>query len=121
MLKEEINGTVLILNKLNALNEKKLYALTNWSAETFPLATARFSFLKIFKGIVVSGVENTRKPYPKIYEILLNRYQIKADKCLFIDDNQDNIDAAIHLGMTAIHFQNSNQLKKELVQLGILK
>ena len=121
MLRGEIDDSVLILNKLNTLNEKKLYALTNWSAETFPLAIPRFSFLKIFKGIVVSGVENTRKPYPKIYEILLNRYQLKADKCLFIDDNQDNIDAAIDLGMTAIHFQNSNQLNKELIQLGILK
>jgi len=121
MLKGKIDDTVLILNKLNALNEKKLYALTNWSAETFPLATARFSFLKIFKGIVVSGVENTRKPFPKIYEILLNRYQLKADKCLFIDDNQDNIDAALRMGMAAIHFKDSNQLNKELVQLGILK
>jgi len=121
MLKGEIDDTVLILNKLNALNEKKLYALTNWSAETFPLAKARFSLLKIFKGIVVSGVENTRKPFPKIYEILLNRYQLKADTCLFIDDNQDNIDAALRMGMAAIHFRDSNQLNKELVQLGILK
>jgi len=121
MLKGEIHDTVLILNKLNALNEKKLYALTNWSAETFPLAMERFSFLKIFKGIVVSGVENTRKPFPKIYEILLNRYQLKADMCLFIDDNQDNIHAALHMGMAAIHFKDSNQLNKELVQLGILK
>jgi len=121
MLNGEINDTVLILNKLNALNEKKLYALTNWSAETFPLAKARFPFLKIFKGIVVSGVENTRKPFPKIYEILLNRYQLEADKCLFIDDNQDNIDAALHMGMAAIHFKDPNQLNKELVQLGILK
>lgn len=121
MLKEEINGTVLILNILNALNEKKLYALTNWSAETFPLAKARFSFLKVFKGIVVSGVENTRKPFPKIYEILLNRYQLKAEKCLFIDDNQDNIDAARLMGMATIHFRDSNQLNKELVELGILK
>ena len=120
MLKGEIKGTALILNKLNVLNEKKLYALTNWSAETFPLARARFSLLKIFKGIVVSGVENTRKPFPKIYEILLNRYQLKADKCLFIDDNQDNIDAALRMGMVTIHFRDSNQLNKELVQLGIL-
>jgi len=120
MLKGEIKGTALILNKLNDLNEKKLYALTNWSAETFPLARARFSLLKIFKGIVVSGVENTRKPFPKIYEILLNRYQLKADKCLFIDDNQDNIDAALRMGMVTIHFRDSNQLNKELVQLGIL-
>lgn len=121
MLKGEIDGTVFILNKLNALNEKKLYALTNWSAETFPLAKARFSLLKVFKGIVVSGVENTRKPFPKIYEILLNRYQLKADNCLFIDDNQDNIDAALRMGMVAIHFRDSNQLNKELVQLGVLK
>lgn len=121
MLKGEIDGTVLILNKLNALSEKKLYALTNWSAETFPLATARFSFLKMFKGIVVSGEENTRKPFPKIYEILLDRYQLQADKCLFIDDNQDNIDAARGMGMAAIHFKDPNQLNKELVQLGILK
>jgi len=121
MLKGEIDGTVFILNKLNALNEKKLYALTNWSAETFPLAKARFSLLKVFKGIVVSGVENTRKPFPKIYEILLNRYQLKADTCLFIDDNQDNIDAALRMGMVAIHFRDSNQLNKELVQLGVLK
>lgn len=121
MLKGEIEDTVLILNKLNALNEKKLYALTNWSAETFPMAEARFSLLKIFKGIVVSGAENTRKPFPKIYEILLNRYGLKADKCLFIDDNQDNIDTALRMGMAAIHFRDPNQLNKELVQLGILK
>ena len=121
MLKGEIKDTVMILNELNALSEKKLYALTNWSAETFPLAEARFSLLKIFKGIVVSGEENTRKPFPRIYEILLNRYGLKADTCLFIDDNQDNIDAALRMGMKAIHFRDSNQLNKELVQLGILK
>ena len=59
--------------------------------------------------------------YTKIYEILLNRYGLKADTCLFIDDNQDNIHAALGLGMSAIHFRDSNQLNKELIQLGLLK
>lgn len=121
MLKGEIKDSILILNKLNALSELKLYALTNWSVETFPFAEARFSFFKLFEGIVVSGMENTRKPYSPIYEILLDRYQLEAEKCLFIDDNKDNVDAAKNLGMVAIHFKNPNQLNEELLQLRILK
>jgi 2-haloacid dehalogenase len=121
MIKGEIYDTVLILKKLNSLNEKKLYALTNWSAETFPIAEQRFSFLKIFEGIVVSGEEKTRKPFPEIYHIVLNRYKLQAEKCLFIDDNQDNIETASRLGMISIHFKNPQQLKNELVQMGILK
>jgi len=121
MLKGEIKDTVLTLNKLSELNELKLYALTNWSVETFPVAEARFPFLKLFEGIVVSGMENTIKPFPQIYQILLNRYQLEAEKCLFIDDNKENVEAARHLGMVAIHFNNPHQLNEELLQMGILK
>lgn len=121
MLKGEIKDSILILNKLNELSELKLYALTNWSVETFPIAESRFSFFKLFEGIVVSGMEHTRKPYPKIYEILLDRYQIEAEKCLFIDDNKDNVDAARQLGMAAIYFKNPDQLNLDLVHMGILK
>lgn len=120
MLKGEIEATVLILNKLNSFNELKLYALTNWSVETFPVAEARFPFLKLFEGIVVSGMENTRKPFPEIYNILLNRYDLKADQCLFIDDNHDNVDAARQLGMVGVHFKSPDQLQEDLVKLGIL-
>lgn len=120
MLKGEIEDTVLILNKLNSFNELKLYALTNWSVETFPVAEARFPFLKLFEGIVVSGMENTRKPFPEIYNILLNRYDLKADQSLFIDDNQDNVDAARELGMVGVHFKSPDQLHEDLVKLGIL-
>ena len=121
MLKGDINDTVLTLNKLNALSELKLYALTNWSVETFPIAEARFPFFKLFEGIVVSGMENTRKPFPQIYQILLNRYQLEAEKCLFIDDNKDNVEAARLMGMAAIHFNRPDQLNEELHQMGILK
>lgn len=121
MLKGSIKGTVLILNELNRLNEKKLYALTNWSAETFPIAKKRFDFLNLFEGIVVSGDEHTRKPFEKIYQILLDRYQLKAERSLFIDDNLDNVETAQRMGFLAVNFKNPEQLKAEMIDLKLLK
>lgn len=120
MLKGEIKGTKLILNELHSLNEKKLYALTNWSAETFPIAQRRFSFLNLFEGIVVSGEEHTRKPFDKIYQILLDRYDLIAEKSVFIDDNNDNIRAAQSIGFYAILFKSPEQLRSELIELNLL-
>ena len=120
MLYGEIKDTVLILNLLHSLNEKKLYALTNWSAETFPVAWRRFPFLKLFEGIVVSGSEMTRKPYEKIYHILLDRYEIKAENSLFIDDNRENVDTALQLGFHGIHFKSPQLLKEEFLKLRLL-
>jgi len=96
-----------------------LYALTNWSAETFPVAIQRYDFLRHFEGIVVSGTEKTRKPFAKIYEIILERYQLNASTCVFIDDNLENVEGAKAIGMKAIQFKNSQQLANELNHLGI--
>ncbi len=120
MLHGEIKDTVLILNLLHSLNKKKLYALTNWSAETFPVAMRRFPFLKLFDGIVVSGSELTRKPYEKIYNILLDRYDIKAEESLFIDDNKENVEGALQVGFHAVHFKSPQLLKAELIKLQLL-
>ncbi|MGB5320765.1 HAD family hydrolase [Lutimonas sp.] len=120
MLKSEIEDTVLILNLLKELNKVKLYALTNWSSETFPIAQQRFGFLKQFEGIVVSGEENTRKPYSKIYKITLERYQLAPETCLFIDDSIDNVNAAKSLNINALHYTNAMQLRTDLHQLGLL-
>ncbi len=114
MMLGEIKGTSLILNKLKSLNEVKLYALTNWSAETFPIAKKRFEFLKHFEGIVVSGEEHTRKPYPKIYEIMLNRFELEPQHCIFIDDSLENVEGARKLGINGLHYKNSKQLKADL-------
>ncbi len=120
MLKSEKKDTVLILNILSELNKVKLYALTNWSAETFPIAQRRFDFLKRFEGIVVSGEEKTRKPFTKIYEITLDRYGLSAENCLFIDDSFENIEAAKLLGFNTIHFTDALQLNMELKGLGLI-
>jgi len=114
MMLGEIKGTSLILNKLKSLSEVKLYALTNWSAETFPIAIKRFEFLKHFEGIVVSGEEHTRKPYPKIYEIMLNRFGLEPQHCIFIDDSLENVEGARKLGINGLHYKNSKQLKADL-------
>jgi 2-haloacid dehalogenase len=112
MLKGEIPGTVALLHKLK--KKYKLYGLTNWSAETIEIAYKRFSFFNDFEGIVVSGVEKLIKPDPRIYQLLLNRYRIKAEDSLFIDDNIHNVNAAKELGFYAIHFENAAQMEAEL-------
>lgn len=120
MLKGEIKDSILILNKLNELNEVTLYALTNWSSETFPIAQRRFDMLNSFEGIVVSGEERTRKPYSKIYEITLNRFGLEPEHCLFIDDSLENVEGARKMGINGIHYQNPTQLKEALQQLNVL-
>src|SRR5262249_29201360 len=98
----------------------KIYALTNWSAETFPMAQERFDFLNWFDGIVVSGTEKMRKPTPAFYQILLDRYSVKAGDALFIDDNYRNILAAEKMGIKSIHFTSSEALEVSLKELAVL-
>ncbi len=115
-----IHGTVDILRQIKEQDRYRLYALTNWSAQTFPWALEQFEFLHWFEGIVVSGVEKSRKPFPEFYKILFDRYQVNPEAALFIDDSQRNIDGALSVGLQGLWFQSPDQLKRELQQLGIL-
>ena len=119
MLGGPIQDSVLLLDKLKKSNNHKLYALTNWSAETFPVAIERYDFLQHFEGILVSGVEKMRKPFTEIYELIINRYKLNASRCVFIDDNLDNVLGAQRVGMKAIQYKNSQQLINELNHLGV--
>ena len=120
MLRGPISGTVSILKKLINNNGYRVFALTNWSAETFPIALKRFDFLHWFEGIIVSGTEKTRKPFPEIYETTLERYGLKASESIFIDDNERNIIAANLLGIQTIKFLNPHQLEEDLKTKEIL-
>ncbi|RPD98613.1 HAD family phosphatase [Aureibaculum marinum] len=119
MLGGPIKDSVKLLNSLKKSNNYNLYALTNWSAELFPIAIERYDFLQNFEGIVVSGAEKTRKPFAKIYEITLNRYAITPKKAVFIDDNLANVKAAQKLGIHGIHFTSADKLKSDLTNLGL--
>lgn len=115
-----VHETVEILKHFRDNPTHRLFALTNWSAETFPWALNTFDFLHWFEGIVVSGVEKTRKPFPEFYKILFDRYYIDPKKALFIDDNIKNIEGGKALGLTTIHFQSPAQLRTELQQAGLI-
>jgi 2-haloacid dehalogenase len=115
-----IPGTVEILEELKSKKRFPLYALTNWSAQTFPWALDTFEFLHWFDGIVVSGIENCRKPSAEFYQILFDRYKVDPASTLFIDDNVKNIEGAEAVGLQTIHFQSPEQLRKDLTDRKIL-
>ena len=118
MLKSDIPGTVALLHQLKT--RYKIYGLTNWSDETISIAYDRYSFFKEFDGIVVSGQEKMIKPNKEIYHLLLDRYHLKAENSVFIDDNINNIKAAEEVGMYGIHFENPVQLKTSLSSMILL-
>jgi 2-haloacid dehalogenase len=120
MLAGEIPGTVHVLAELRAAGVR-LVALSNWSAEMFPIARERFDFLAWFEGIVISGDVGVNKPDRRIFELLMDRFGIEPAAALFIDDSSANVDAATALGFHAIQFTDPKALRVELVRLGLLR
>lgn len=117
MLYGPIHGSVEIFRQLKDSGKYKIYALTNWQAGLFDIALVRYNFLHWFDGRVVSGEEKTRKPFPEFYHRLLDRYNVNPAEALFIDDSLRNVIAAEKLGIKSIHFNDPEQLKKELIAL----
>ncbi len=113
-----ISGSVEVLERLKALG-KPVYAITNFSDEKWIEATARFPFLALFDGVVVSARERLLKPDPAIYHVLLERYNLAAEDCIFIDDSAANIATARQLGMQTVHFVEPIDLAAELRRLGV--
>lgn len=121
MLGGAIQPSVEILRQMKEQGKYKLYALTNWSGELFPIALERYEFLHWFDGRVVSGDEKMRKPESRFYQLLLDRYGLQADEALFIDDNLRNIQAAAAMGINCIRFDSAGQLRSELIASNILQ
>ena len=97
----------------------RTYALSNFSAETYPQATRRFPFLNDFDGSVISGQEGVSKPDPAIYALLCQRYSIAPERAVFIDDKLENVETARQLGMHGIHFTDPQTLPPALRALGL--
>ena len=113
MMRSYIPESVELLKKLKAQGFH-LYGLTNWSAETIPVAYKRFGFFSFFEGIVVSGEEGFIKPDLRLYNILLERYQLVPTECIFIDDNELNVTAANTLGIHGIYFTGALSVKASI-------
>ena len=113
-----IPGTVDILATLNSRGVP-IYALSNWSAETFPAALRRFEFLKWFRGIMLSGEVKLLKPDSRIFKLFLETFAIDPAISVYIDDREQNVEAAIACGMHSLVFRDAATLRTELIRLGL--
>ena len=95
----------------------KIYIITDFAEDTFNHCRARDVFFDEADGIVVSAREKLLKPDPAIFNCLLNRYSLKPEACLFIDDLPKNIAAAKDLGMQGIQFIDIEDCKRQFEEL----
>ena len=119
MLRGEIAASVAILAELRSRGHR-LYALTNFSTETFPVARERHDFLAWFEDIVVSGEHGLVKPDPRIYRLTIERCRLEPGRTVFVDDSPANVAAGAEAGLHSLHFTAPEALRAELVALGLL-
>lgn len=99
---------------------RRLFALSNWSAEKFPVALARYEFLSWFDGILISGEVGVAKPDPAIFHHLVERFGIEPASTVFIDDHAANVETGAALGFAAIHYREPSTLRGDLRDLGLV-
>lgn len=119
MVPYAIGETVEILDEVKSAGFP-VFALSNWSAETFPIMRQRYPFLAWFKEILLSGEVGVAKPDRQIFEVFLERINRDAGQCLFIDDSMKNIQSARSLGLHTLLFKSASQLRNDLSALDII-
>lgn len=119
MMGGEIPGMRELLLDLRAAGYH-IYGLSNWSSETFCQVRGKYGIFDLLEGMVVSGEEHVTKPSAQIYRLFLDRFSLKAEECLFVDDNAANVEGALALGMRAVRFENETRLREYLRREGYL-
>jgi len=77
----------------------------------------RFHLLDAFDVVIISAEVHLAKPDRRIYQLALDRLGVSAVEAIFVDDVQENVDAAISLGIQGVRFQNSLQARQAVTQL----
>lgn len=119
MLGDVDAGTAQILRELRTRG-LRLYALSNWSAETFAIARDRIPELALFNDILVSGEARLLKPDPRLFDMACRRFGVAAADALFIDDTPANVAGAQMFGLTALEFSTADNLRRDLEKLAVL-
>jgi 2-haloacid dehalogenase len=121
MIGGPIEDTVVLLKALHEAR-RPLWAITNWSAETFPLVreAPEYQFLDLFQEIFVSGALRMAKPRPEIFHHAIAAMKVAPESCLYIDDSPANVAAAASVGMQAHHFTGAPELERVLREGGLL-
>ena len=91
-----------------------LYFLSNYSQKAVTQCPEATSFIPEFDGGILSYTVKLTKPDPKIYKLLLDRYSLIPEECVFIDDTLKNVKAAILLGINGIQYISGEQARSDL-------
>lgn len=119
-IQTKISGSWRILNDLKTAGHR-VFGLTNWGAETWPLAQKVHPELRsAFEDVVVSGQEKLIKPDRRIYDVLTSRNNLRPEECVFVDDSPANVEGARSAGWQAVHFVGPAELRQSLVQMELL-
>ena len=113
-----IPETVALLQELRA-KSVPTYAITNFPAEKWDETCALHPFLQGFDGVIVSGREGVTKPGAAIFRLLLERFSLEAQDCVFIDDMLANVEAARALGFHALRYTDPDTLRSALAELSL--
>ena len=97
----------------------RCYYLSNFSHKAHTECADALDFLEYMDGGILSYRDKVIKPDTAIYELLLDRYGLKAEECVFLDDTEKNLVTAGEMGIHTILFQNREQAVKELAALGV--
>jgi len=115
----QIEGTIHLLEQL-AEEGMRVYGLTNFSAEKWPSFCRTHAFTDLFDGVVVSGEEGLVKPDPRIFQIAVRRFELDPERTFYTDDRQENVNAAVDLGMIGHRFTTPELLEAGLRAEGFL-
>lgn len=113
MIPGEIPGTADVVRDLHARGDR-LLVLSNMPSEVWTPLTERFDWFALFEGWVVSGEEKLVKPDPRLYRILIERFDVDPAASVFVDDRVENVDAAAALGFDAVLFTDAESLRRSL-------
>lgn len=113
MMGGQISGMEELVKDLKAKGYR-VFGLSNWSEETFSLVRHVYPILELMEDMVISGIERVMKPDHRIFELALNRFGIKAEETVFIDDNPKNVQAACEVGVQGVLFQSKDLLLSKL-------
>lgn len=120
MVAGAFDDTVKLLEELQR-DGPPVYALTNFSAGKWSIAVEQWPFLGTFDGVVVSGEEGVTKPDPRIYQILLDRFELEPGATFYVDDQLQNVEQARAMGLQAELFRDAETLRRQLSTRGVLR
>ncbi len=106
------------IKELQGKGYRCLY-LSNFSEKARKECAASMDFLPYMDGGILSYQDKVIKPMPEIYQLLIDRYQLVPEECVFMDDTLRNLEGAEKFGIHTIHFKNQAQAIEELRKLGV--